>query len=129
MTDKEYAVFKKATPKINLKLDYKADRLAQETKSPQQAIKHYNVLTQNCADGVAKALGVSVKGFTKTEALTALSAGGAVALVSGPIGWITGPVTALSLAALDYSLDITLPADVFEKIKEVYKGRITTSVK
>lgn len=129
LTDKEYAVFKKATPKLNLKLNYKADKLAQETKSPQQAIKNYNVLTQNCADGVAKALGVSVKGFTKTEALTAAGAGGAAALLTGPFGIIVGPLVAGTLAALDYALDITLPADVFEKIKEVYKGRITTSVK
>jgi hypothetical protein len=106
-----------------------ADKLAQEIKSPQQAIKNYNVLTQNCADGVAKALGVSVKGFTKTEALTAAGVGGAVAFLSGPFGIITGPLVAGTLAALDYALDITLPYDVFEKIKEVYKGRWTTAAK
>lgn len=129
LTDKEYAVFKKATPKLNLKLSYTADKLVQQTKSPEQAIKNYNVLTQNCADGVAKAMGVSVKGFTGTEALTALGAGGAAALLTGPFGIIVGPVVATSLAALDYALDITLPYDVFEKIKEVYKGRYTASVK
>lgn len=129
LTDKEYTVFKKATPKLNLKLNYTADKLAQETKSPQQAIKNYNVLTQNCADGVAKALGVSVKGFTGTEALTVAGVSGAAALLTGPFGIIVGPAVAAALTAIDYALDITLPADVFEKIKEVYKGRITTSVK
>jgi hypothetical protein len=118
LTDKEYEVFKKATPKLNLKLNYTADKLAQATKSPEQAIKNYNVLTQNCADGVAKALGVSVKGFTKTEALTA-----------GVAGIILGPMVAASLSALDNALDITLPYDVFEKIKEVYKGRFTYAYK
>lgn len=129
LTDKEYAVFKKATQKLNLKLSYTADKLAQQTKSPEQAIKNYNVLTQNCADGVAKALGVSVKGFTGTEALTAAGAGGAAALLTGPLGVIVGPIVTGTLAALDYALDITLPYDVFEKIKEVYKGRYTSSIK
>jgi hypothetical protein len=129
LTDKEYSVFKKATPKLNLKLDYKADKLAQEIKSPQQAIKNYNVLTQNCADGVAKALGVNVKGFTKTEALTATGVSGAAALLLGPFGVVVGPLIAGTLAALDSALDITLPYDVFEKIKEVYKGRWTTAAK
>jgi hypothetical protein len=129
LTDKEYYAFKKATPKLNLKLDYNADKLAQGIKSPQQAIKNYNVLTQNCADGVAKALGVSVKGFTGTEALTAVGAGGAAPLLTGPFGAIVGPIVTGTLAALDTALDITLPYDVFEKIKEVYKGRYTTSVK
>lgn len=129
LTDKEYAVFKKATPKLNLKLNYKADKLAQETKSPQQAIKNYNVLSQNCADGVAKALGVSVKGFTKTEYLTASDVSGVASTLIGPFGPIVGPLITGALAALDSVLEITLPADVFDKIKEVYKGRITTSVK
>lgn len=129
LTDKEYAVFKKATPKLNLKLNYKADKLAQETKSPQQAIKNYNVLSQNCADGVAKSLGVSVKGFTKTERVTASVVGGVTAILTGPVGPIVGPLVTGALEALDSELDITLPADVFDKIKEVYKGRITTSVK
>lgn len=129
LTDKEYSVFKKATPKLNLKLNYKADKLAQETKSPQQAIKNYNVLSQNCADGVAKALGVSVKGFTKTEYLTASDVSGVASTLIGPFGPIVGPLITGALAALDSALEITLPADVFDKIKEVYKGRITTSVK
>jgi hypothetical protein len=129
LTDKEYGVFKKATPKLNLKLDYKADKLAQETKSPQQAIKNYNVLTQNCADGVAKTLGVSVKGFTKTEALTAVGVNSAIITFLGPLGLLVGPAVAVSLAAIDNALDITLPYDVFEKIKEVYKGRWTTAAK
>jgi hypothetical protein len=129
LTDKEYAVFKKATPKLNLKLDYNADKLAQGSKSPQQAIKNYNVLTQNCADGVAKALGVSVKGFTDTEALTAIGAGGVTSFLTGPFGVILGPMVTGALAALDTALDITLPYDVFKKIKEVYKGRWSTSVK
>lgn len=129
LTDKEYAVFKKATPKLNLKLSYKSDLLSQETKSPQQAIKNYNVLTQNCADGVTKALGVSVKGFTKTEYLTASNVSGVASILTGPFGAIVGPLITGALAALDSELEITLPADVFDKIKEVYKGRITTSVK
>ena len=129
LTDKEYSVFKKATPKLNLKLNYKADKLSQETKSPQQAIKNYNVLSQNCADGVAKSLGVSVKGFTKTEYLTASNVSGVASILTGPFGAIVGPLITGALAALDSELEITLPADVFDKIKEVYKGRITTSVK
>jgi hypothetical protein len=129
LTDKEYAVFKKATPKLNLKLDYQTDKLVQKTKTAQQAIKNYNVLAQNCADGVAKALGVNVKGFTQTEALTAAGAQGGATLFLGPLGPLVGPILGPVLAAIDSALDITLPYDVFEKIKEVYKGRWTTSVK
>ena len=116
LTNTEYFKFKKTTPALNLKLNYSASKLAQSVKSPEQAIQNYNVLTQNCADAVAKALGVDVEKWTKNEKI----------VVAG-LAFIS-PILSLSSAALN-ELDLTLPISVFNKIKEVYKGRITYSVK
>ena len=116
LTDKEYAIFKKTTPALNLKLGYKADKLAQAVKSPQQAIQNYNVLTQNCADGVAKALGAKPSDWTDTKGAMI----GGVANVP-----IFGPILAAGLAVVNAVIEPTLPYDVFKKIKEVYKGRWT----
>ena len=117
LTDQEYSKFKKTTPAINLKLGYKADKLAQSVKSPNQAIQNYNVLTQNCADGVALALGAQVEKWTTTEKVLV----GGLAIIS--------PILSLVGAGVNELLDTTLPVDVFNKIKKVYKGRITYSVK
>jgi hypothetical protein len=117
LTDKEYAKFKKTTPALNLKLGYKADKLAQSVKSPNQAIQNYNVLTQNCADGVAKALGTEVGKWTNTEKV-----------IVGGLAFIS-PILSMAGAAINEIFDITLPADVFNQVKKVYKGRITYAVK
>lgn len=117
LTDQEYAKFKKTTPAINLKLKYTADKLAQSVKSPNQAIQNYNVLTQNCADGVALCLGAQVEKWTTTEKV-----------LVGALNFIS-PILSLAGAAVNEVFDITLPVDVFNKIKKVYKGRITYSVK
>jgi len=116
LTDKEYAIFKKTTPALNLKLGYKADKLAQAVKSPEQAIQNYNVLTQNCADGVAKALGAKPSDWTNTKGAMI----GGVAAVP-----VFGPILAAGLAVVNATIEPTLPYDVFNKIKEVYKGRWT----
>ena len=113
LTNKEYEAFKKVTGSINLKLSYTADKMAQSVKSPEQAIQNYNVLTQNCADGVAKALGVKVEKWTKNENIVVAG----LTLVS--------PILAGLGAAVNDYFDITLPADVFQKIKDVYKGRVS----
>jgi hypothetical protein len=117
LTNTEYIKFKKTTPSLNLKLGYTADKLAQSVKSSGQAIQNYNVLTQNCADGVAKALGAQVEKWTTTEKV----------LVAG-LNFIS-PILSLAGAVINEAFDITLPVDVFNKIKKVYKGRITYSVK
>jgi hypothetical protein len=117
LTNKEYQIYKSATPKLNLKLSYNADKLKQAVKSPDQAITNYNVLTQNCADGVAKSLGVSVEKTTTTEKIII----GAATLLS--------PLLGGGLAMLNDAIDTTLPADVFMAIKEQYKGRWTSSLK
>jgi hypothetical protein len=117
LTDTEYLKFKKTTPALNLKLGYKAGKLAQSVKSSEQAIQNYNVLTQNCADGVAKALGAQVEKWTTTEKVLV----GGLAIIS--------PILSLAGAAINEFFDITLPVDVFNKIQKVYKGRITYSVK
>jgi hypothetical protein len=117
LTNMEYSKFKKTTPALNLKLGYSASRLSQSVKSPEQAIQNYNVLTQNCADGVAKVLGVQVEKWTTTEKVLV----GRLSLIS--------PILSLAGAAINEAFDITLPLDVFNKIKKVYKGRITSSVK
>ena len=117
LTNAEYIKFKKITPALNLKLGYKADKLAQSVKSSEQAIQNYNVLTQNCADGVAKILGVQVDKWTTTEKV----------VVAGL--FFISPILSLAGAALNETFDLKLPVDVYDKIKEVYKGRITYSVK
>ena len=117
LTNTEYIKFKKTTPSLNLKLGYTADKLAQSVKSSGQAIQNYNVLTQNCADGVAKALGAQVEKWTTTE--NVLVAG--LSLIS--------PILSLAGSVINQAFDTTLPVDVFNKIKKVYKGRITYSVK
>jgi len=120
LTDQEYDKFKKTTPALNLKLGYKADKLAQSVKSPNQAIQNYNVLTQNCADGVALALGAKVEKWTSTEKIIV----GAATLLS-PILSLVGQAGAV----VNELFDITLPADVFIQLKKVYKGRITHAIK
>jgi len=74
-------------------------------------------LTQNCADGVAKALGAEVEKWTSTEKV-----------IVGGLAFIS-PILSLAGAALNQFFDTTLPADVFNQVKKVYKGRITYSVK
>jgi hypothetical protein len=115
LTDKEYEIFKKVTGTINPKLKNKASKLAQETKDKNAAIQNYNVLTQNCADGVALALGAKPNLWTTRKKLIVGGAG------------IFSPILSAGLAAINSSLEPTIPTDVFNKIQEVYKGRITYS--
>jgi len=115
LTDKEYEIFKKATGTINPKLKNKASKLAQETKDKNAAIKNYNVLTQNCADGVALALGAKPSMWTTRKKLIVGGAG------------IFSPILSAGLAVINSTLEPTIPTDVFNKIQEVYKGRITYS--
>lgn len=114
LTDKEYGQFKKNAGKINLDLGYLADKYAQSVKSPTEGINNYNVLTQNCADGVSRALGAVPGNWDSTTKNIII---GAATLIS--------PILGAGVAYLNSKLETKVPIDVFNKIKEIYKGRFT----
>lgn len=118
LTNREYDKFKKITPALNLKLGEKADKLAQSVKSSKQAIQNYNILTQNCADGVELALGSKVEKWTTTKKI-----------IAGGLFILFSPILSLAGAAFNEFFDPTFPHDAFMNLKKVYKGRITYAIK